>query len=115
MATNTELINQATGEIIELRSRVAQLERLIEQYDLLKALNRITALEQHVGQLSAKASEADALREQVAVLKAEMSDLKKAREQSDNRLWNVLMIAIGAVLSLVGGMVVQLVAFAIKK
>jgi hypothetical protein len=135
VASPTELARQALDELKGLHAFVSALDKQIAQYDILAALsrlaildekltqlakqgensNRVPVIDDRVAKLETRAAEADSLREQVAVLKAEMVEMKRAKEQTDNRVWNVLMIAVGAVLSLLGGVVVQLIAFAIKK
>jgi uncharacterized protein YlxP (DUF503 family) len=108
------------ADLSTLKQRVAVIEEIVvdlkkskDEFDKFSRQAAVT--DDRVAKLEVRAAEADSLREQVAVLKAETVELKKSKEQTDTRVWNVLMIAVGAVLSLLGGVVVQLIAFSIKK
>jgi cell shape-determining protein MreC len=116
MASAAETIARETREhSLVLRTEFDALRDQVHELELLALRERVKVLEESVSKLAKTADESIQLREQVAVLKDQMAEVKKAKDQTDNRLWNVLMIAVGAVLSLLGGVVVQLVAFAIKK
>lgn len=110
-----ELAKQLTAELESIKAKLAAVEQQLTQYGLLDLSKSVVALQQQVEGLKKHSEETVTLREQVAVLRDQMAEMKKAKEQTDNRVWNVLMIAVGAVLSLLGGVVVQLIAFAIKK
>ena len=105
--------NTDAPEMSKLRERFATVEEKVTHLEnVVVGVRQVPVIDDRVAKLEVRVAEADSLREQVAVLKAE---IKKAKDQTDSRIWNVLMIAVGAVLSLLGGVVVQLIAFTIKK
>ena len=86
-----EVAAELRSELADLQRQLAVLQSHIERSKALDLLERLTTLDERVG------------------------ELKRARDESDRRLWNVLMIGLGAGLSLLGGVVVQLVVFGLRK
>ena len=72
------------------------------QTDLTLALERLRAMKQEVESLRD-------LRERLAVAESQLAESKRAGQEADHYSRTLLGIGLGALLSLVGGIVVQLV------
>ncbi len=55
------------------------------------------------------------LRETVAVLSERVARLEKAKDEADKRQWQFVYITLGVIGSLLSGLVVQLLLWALKK
>ena len=86
-----ELITELRRERAEVRQEVAVLRAEVDNSEALQLLARVTALDERV------------------------AERKRVREESDRRVWNLIMIGLGAVLSILGGIIVQLVMLVVRK
>ena len=55
------------------------------------------------------------LRERMAVLETQVAELERCKQEADKRQWQFVYITLGVIGSLLSGLVVQLLLWAIKK
>lgn len=120
MASPTEIAREALDEVKELKAKLDSIEREIGQYEFLKALNRLAVIEEkllqitkggedakripviddRVDKLETRATEADRLRERVAVLESLVAEGKKIKEEVGKRSWQFVVLFVGGLITL---------------
>ena len=83
------------------REAQSNIDALRIEFDLLKdAISKL---------------ELEKLRERVAIIEEKVADLRKVKEESEKRHWQFVYIFVGAILTILCTVIVQLVLFQLKK
>lgn len=102
----TELIRDLQVEVTKLVGRLDGLKDEVRRMESLSPGDRLTKLESALGTL-----DISALLVQLGVLQEQIAELRKWREESDRRRWQVALLFGGSLLTLL----VQIALLAVKK
>jgi tetrahydromethanopterin S-methyltransferase subunit G len=108
--TNTELIRHLQDEVVRLSAALGPLREQLERADFVQVRERLAVVEQRLAEFDA----ARAQFERLAVIEDRLGELAKWKDEREKRNWQLLALGVGAVLSLLGGIVVHLVLFALR-
>ena len=104
------LTHSTERQLSDLRKECKALRQEIERVDLVELSKRLAGVERRLGVFGSVGDEV----RRVAVLENRVAELKRVREESERWSRQLVALAVGAVLALLGG-VVQLVAVGLRK
>ena len=128
MASPTELAREAMEHSRAIRKEFDLLKQLVELRDLPGLQDRLMSLQLRVDDIektaavlraehdstSRKVDHVDS-RERTAVLETRVEELERCKQEADKRQWQLAYITLGVIGSLLSGLVVQLLLWALKK
>lgn len=96
-----------THDLPAIRDLLVRIETRLTAFEKFEAeFRRISVIDDRVNKLEKRAEATEKQQERLAVVESQQADMKKAKDESDKRGWQLLYIVVGAGFAFVSSVVV---------
>ena len=108
MASALVKIEALQNQVVNIASRLELIEQEVQLAEVTDTAKRLAVLQDRTDQLATAAVK-------IATFEVRVAELERCKQEADKRQWQFVYITLGVVGSLLSGLVVQLLLWALKK